>query len=37
MGYFDGVQFTDSLFLIILLVLLIFGSTDLENLTNAPY
>jgi len=36
MGNFDGVQFVDCIFLIILIALLIFGSTDLEGLTNAP-
>jgi len=36
MSNFDGVQFVDGLLLVILIILLLFGSRDLQGITNAP-
>ncbi len=36
MSEFDGIKFSESLILIIVVVLLFFGSTNIENLTDAP-
>lgn len=36
MSEFDGIGFSEALILIIVVVLLFFGSTDIENLTDAP-
>lgn len=35
-GKFDGVQFTYGVMLVIVILLIIFGSTDLEDLNSAP-
>ncbi|HLR53051.1 MAG TPA: hypothetical protein VK072_09290 [Candidatus Avamphibacillus sp.] len=34
--FFDGEYFAESILIIILIALFIFGSTDLEDVTDAP-
>jgi len=36
MGQFDGVKFNYGAMLVIIIMLFIFGSTDLEELQSAP-
>jgi len=36
MSQFDGVEFAQGVLLVLAIVLLIFGSTDIETLTAAP-
>jgi Sec-independent protein translocase protein TatA len=36
MSTFDGIGFTGGILLVILVLLLIFGSTKIEDLTDAP-
>lgn len=36
MSNFDGENFANNVLLIIVITLLIFGSTDIENLSGAP-
>ncbi len=33
---FDGIGFSGIIVIVVLIFLLIFGSTDIENLSNAP-
>jgi len=36
MGIFDGVNLNNGIILIVVILLLIFGSTDLKDLKSAP-
>lgn len=33
---FDGIKLVDAILIVLFISLLIFGSTDISNLTNAP-
>lgn len=35
-GNFDGTQFIDIILIVLFISLLLFGSTDIKTLTNAP-